>query len=613
MSKGSTSKTLVWILMALLIFGLGGFGITNLSGNVQSLGKVGDKEIDINAYARALQQELRAVETQVGRTVSFAEARAAGLERQVLGGLVTARGMDAETARLGLSIGDENLRRALLEIPAFQNADGSFNREAYRYALDQTRMSEADFEESIREDSVRSLLQAALVSGVAIPEIYVDTLLGYVGEERGIVMARLTEEDLAYPVAAPQDADLRAFYDANIARFTRPAMRRITYAWLSPDMLIDKVEVDEAALRALYEERGDEFNRPERRLVERLAFADMASAQEAMDRLTAEEITFETLVLDRGLALDDVDLGDVSAADLGAAGETVFSAVVGAMAGPAESDLGPAIFRINGVLPAMTTAFEDALPELREELAAERARRVIDGQIGDVDDLLAAGATLEELARETEMQLGQIDWHEGISDGIAGYEGFRALAAIVTAEDFPEVDTLDDGGIFALRLDEEIAAAPAPFAEVEAEVAEAWRKAETLSRLQALADGLLPQLGGDVDFAAFGLTAESRDGLIRGGFLADAPEGALEKIFELDPGAVATVADDESLVILRVTSVAAPDLANPEIAGLRKALLQQGAQDLSQDLFNAYAQDIQFLHGVTIDQQALNAVHAQFQ
>ncbi len=86
MSKGSTSKTLVWILMAMLIFGLGGFGITNLSGSVQSVGNVGGKEIDINAYARALQQELRAIEAQVGRSISFSEAQAAGLDRQVLGG-----------------------------------------------------------------------------------------------------------------------------------------------------------------------------------------------------------------------------------------------------------------------------------------------------------------------------------------------------------------------------------------------------------------------------------------------------------------------------------------------------------------------------------------------
>lgn len=613
MSKGSTSKTLVWILMAMLIFGLGGFGITNLSGSVRSVGDVGGKEIDINQYARALQQEMRAVEAQIGRSVSFLEAQSAGLDRQVLGQLVTARAMDAENARMGLSIGDENLRKELLRISAFQNADGTFNREAYRYSLEQTGTSEAEFEDSVREDTSRSLLQAAVVSGLAMPNTYADVLLNFIGEQRSIELARLSAEDLAYPVAAPGEDQLRAYYENNIDQFTLPAMRQITYAWLSPDMLIDEVEVDEDSLKALYEERKEEFVRPERRLVERLGFADEASAQEALDRLNRDEITFEALVEERGLDLIDVDMGDVSAADLGAAGEVVFGAVVGAIAGPAQSDLGPALFRINGVLPAQSTPYEDAVSQLREELAAERARRLIDTQIGDIDDLLAAGATLEELSTETDMVLGQIGWHEGTSEGIAGYESFRALAAIVTAEDFPQIETMADGGIFALRLDEETAAKPAPFEDVRADAEQAWTDAETVNRLQSMADGLLPQLSGDVEFAAFGLQSETQVDLLRNGFVADVPAGFLEQVFEMETGEVAAVPTGNGMLIVRLTTIAAPDLENPEVANLRNAILQQGAQDVSQDMFQAYAEDIQFVQGVTLNQQALNAVHAQFQ
>ena len=130
MSKGSTSKTLVWILMAMLIFGLGGFGITNLSGSVRSVGDVGGKEIDINAYARALQQELNALEAQAGRQISFGEAQANGIDRLVLGNLVLQRAMDAETARMGVSIGDERLLNELVSIPGFQGPDGRFDRAA---------------------------------------------------------------------------------------------------------------------------------------------------------------------------------------------------------------------------------------------------------------------------------------------------------------------------------------------------------------------------------------------------------------------------------------------------------------------------------------------------
>ena len=613
MSKSSTSKTLVWILMAMLIFGLGGFGITNLGGSATSVGMVGDKDIDINVYARTLQQELRAVEAQTGQSLSFAEARDMGLDQVVLGNLVTTRAMDAETDRLGISLGDARLVQELKTVPAFKSPDGSFDRQAYKYALEQAGMSEAEFEVSMREESARALLQTAIISGISMPLSYGEAILNFVGEERDVTLARIEADDLTDPVAAPSEDALSAYYETNIAAYTRPAMREITYAWLSPEMLIDKVEVDETALQALYEERSAEFNTPERRLVERLAFADMAEAEAARTKLDAGETSFEDLVKARGLQLSDTDLGDVAATDLGAAGETVFATEVGSIAGPVQTIIGPALFRVNGVLPGNEVSYEDALPDLREELAAERARRVIDAEMTKIDDLLAAGATLEELSKETDMQVEQISWHDGLGDGIAGYEAFRTLAATLTAEDFPQIETLEDGGIFAMRLDGETPAAPAPFEEVREDVTADWTRDETVRRLQEMAATLTPDLGGEADFTASGLQARSETGILRNGFVPDTPANFLQTVFSLEPGAVTSIAHDDTVLIVRLEAVHKPDQSNEEITSLANTLLRQAAEGMAQDVFQAYATELQTLEGVTLDQAAINAVHAQFQ
>ena len=88
MARGGISKTLVWILLALLIVGHARFGAVNLSGSVRSIGSVGDQDIDIDEYARALQQEIRAIEAQTRQPLSFADAQAFGLDRNVLAQLV---------------------------------------------------------------------------------------------------------------------------------------------------------------------------------------------------------------------------------------------------------------------------------------------------------------------------------------------------------------------------------------------------------------------------------------------------------------------------------------------------------------------------------------------
>ena len=89
-------------------------------------------------------------------------------------------------------------------------------------------------------------------------EIDVDTLLDYLGERRRITWARLDESNLDAPIPDPSEEALKAFYDENIDRYMIPERKRITYALLTPDMLLDTMEVDQALLDQTYEDRRDE-------------------------------------------------------------------------------------------------------------------------------------------------------------------------------------------------------------------------------------------------------------------------------------------------------------------------------------------------------------------
>lgn len=611
--SNSISKTLVWILMGLLFIGLAGFGATNLSGTVRVVGSVGDEPITVDDYARELQQEIRAFEAQTGQPLTFQQAQTLGIPQQVMSRLITTAALDGEAASLGMSVGDATVAEQLMEIPAFQGIDGSFDREAYRFALQNNGLSEAEFEEDLRQESARTLLQAAIVSGNRMPETYGQTLLSYIGETRGFTWAQLGTDMLDDQIPAATDTQLAAFHEDNIADYTLPELRDITYAWVTPEMLIDTVEVDETALRKAYEEQEDQFNQPERRLVERLVMPDAAAAEAAKADIESGTRSFEDVVSDRGLELADVDLGDVAREDLGEAANAVFAAEVNQVVGPFPTDLGPALFRVNGILPAMETPFEEAEPVLREQLAQDRARRVIDAMVQDVDDLLAGGATLEELAAETELQVGQIDWSEGSDGGIAGYDAFRAVAASVTEEDYPEVETLGDGGIFAIRLNAVKPPRPQTLDEVRIQVEADWLTAETETRLVAKAEALAAQIGEGKTFEGLGLSPNVQRGQTRTGFLPDLPADALERVFGMTSGDVVALPHQGNAILIRLDVIDAPDLESSESQAILGAVEQQVSSGLSTDIYQALARDIQSRVGISIDQQALNAVHANFQ
>ncbi|MFW8636411.1 peptidyl-prolyl cis-trans isomerase [Cribrihabitans pelagius] len=605
------SKTFVWILMGLLIAGLAGFGAVNFTSSASSVAEVGDEEVSIGDYVRELRREQQALQAQSGQAVTMAQLSAFGIDRVVLGRLVSLAALDHEARALGLSIGDENLLEELGAIPAFQGIDGGFDRDAYRFALDNAGLSEAEFEADLRREAARTIVQRAIMAGTEMPATLTDTLTGYIGERRSFSYVQLNAEDIALTAEAPSGEDLKAFYTANPDQFTLPETKVLTYAALRLEMLVDEMEVSDDALRELFEDRAGEYQQPERRLVERLVYANEDAAASAKAQIEAGGATFESLVTDRGLTLADVDMGDVTEDSLGAAGADVFAAEVGGVAGPLPSDLGPALYRVNGKLDAQVTSVEQAEPELRDELASGRARRQIEVQAETIDDLLAGGATLEELANETGMELGQLNWTGDSSEGIAAYEGFRTAAAAITAEDFPEAAFLDDGSVFALRLDEVLPERPEPFEEAREKVLEAWQADRLNTALREQAEALLAAAK---DAGSFPGDAEVQEetGLTRTAYIESVPADLMTEVFAMEKGAFGMVQNETSAVVVQLDDIL-PPAESDDMEMLAEALGTQLDQSLAQALFRAYVQDVQTRAEPQIDQQALNAAQANFQ
>ena len=605
------TRTFGWIILGLAMIGLVGFGSVNFGGRIRSVGTVGDTEIDAGRYFRELNGELSAYAAQIGQPLPMAQAQAMGLDRMVLARVIAMTAIDNEAARLGLSVGDEEVRRQLLAIPDFQGVSGKFDRDAYAFVLEQNGLTATEFEAGLRTDATRALVQAAVTGGVETAPTYVETLFDYAYETRDFTWAALGPDQLETQPGEPSEADITAFYEANPDAFTLPRIKRITYAWLSPD--VPTIEVGEAELRALYDERIDEYRRPERRIVERLVFGSMEEAQEAAAALAAGSQSFEDLVASRGLTLTDTDLGDVTEADLGAAGQAVFALTEpGTIAGPAESDLGPAIFRMNAVLAAQETSFEDARDELLVEYAADRARRQIDDLIPELDDLLAGGATLEELAELHGMQLGQIDWFAGLTGGIAAYDSFREAADAVTAQDYPELTTMDDGGVFALRLDEAIEPRLQTLDEVREAAAAGWLEAERARLVKEQAESYLPRFAAGESPSSLGLTEVVETGQGRDAFIEGTPEDFAARVFELETGAWGVIGNGSGVILARVDAVHAADRSGEEAREIIAAFSARSAQEIGLDMEIAFADALQRQAGITLNQPVINAINGQF-
>tara|TARA_B100001179_G_scaffold219454_2_gene193098 strand:- start:25 stop:1878 length:1854 start_codon:yes stop_codon:yes gene_type:complete len=607
-----TVNILIWGLLALLIVGLAGFGTVNFGGTSTAVATVDGREISGTDYFRALNGRISAAEQQLQRQITVPEAEQMGLTVAVQGELMGQAALNNEADRLGLSAGDERVAARIVADPNFQGISGNFDRESYEFVLDRNGIKASDYEDDVRLDAARALVQDAVAAGTPAPAFQTAALIDYFGQRRDVRWLALGPNDLSEPLPQPTEAMLQAHYDANPEAYTQPETREITYAVITPDMILDQIELDETAVQALYDERISQFQQPERRLVERLVFSSTDAAEAALARIEAGEITFPELVAERGLTLEDVDLGERSEDSLGAAGADVFALEEPGIVGPVESDLGPVLYRMNGILSAQEVSFDEARGDLEEELRLAAARREIDQIRDDLDDRLAAGATIEDLANETDMEIGDIDWYPGVERGIASYTAFTETAAALEEGDFPELVQLADGGLFAARLDDVVPPTLRPLDEIREEVIAGWRNAEIRDRLMEQARTVQAQMGVGSALEDQGYAVETAKDVTRTGYLDGTPAEMLTTIFDLGaPGDTALLDEGNEVFLVTLDAINPPAEEDEQIALFRDAISEEINRSLANDVLTLYARELTDRSERSLNSAGIASVHSQ--
>ena len=612
--RSGKNKTAMYVVMGLLMFGLTGFGIGGIGGGaVQSIGTVGEEPISVNTYARAYSSAVSQMNQRFGRALSPSEIQQLGLSQNVLDAVVGVAAVDNEATQKGISVGDDIVRQNILQNPRFQGLDGTFDQEAYDFFLDrQLNVTAAEFDELLRKENARAIVEGAVSAGISSSDAMPLALVGYVQEARSFEWAWVTNLQLSEPVGTPTDTDLQSFYDDNKDNYRSLRTHDVTYAWLTPDMLLSKVDVPEEQMQESYDLQSDRFNKPEQRIVDRIVFPTTEEAEAARDRLDALSATFETLASDRGLEAGDIDLGEVEFNDLSIeAAEVVFNTDGPGVIGPVESSLGPALFRINAIIAEDITPFEDAREEIRAELAGESARRLVSDLLTEIDDLLAAGATLEELGADTDMQTAQIDFNADSVGGIAGYDAFQEAVLAAQQGDFPELTDLSDGGIFALRVNSVNEPAQIPFEDVKEQVRADWTQAETLKALRAVAEDYKSKLESGQAFADLELAPNVQTDARRDSFFEGLPPEALIEVFKTETGKVVVLDGENGVFLARLTGVTEFDAAGEANSGLIEQLTASLNTQIAADLLDMYTVALRDQAGVELNQAALNSVNSQ--
>src|SRR5262245_15911484 len=245
-----------------------------------SLARIGSTQISADEFQRAFQRELDALSRRIGQRLTSEQARAFGVDRNVLSRLIGSAAVEAHAAKLGLHLSDETVVESVQHDALFQGADGKFDKGRFQAVLRQLGLSDQGFLVMRRKDEMRAQITDALVQGLTVPQPLVDLLFKFREETRTAAYFTIAAEK-AGTLPEPDEAQLQEVYEAEKERFSTPEFRKVAVLLLSPADIQARATVSDEDVKAYYERTKEDFDVPERRRVQQISFKDKADAEAA--------------------------------------------------------------------------------------------------------------------------------------------------------------------------------------------------------------------------------------------------------------------------------------------------------------------------------------------
>ena len=413
--------------------------------------------------------------------------------QQAIEQLVLDRVLRAEANRLGIAVPDSAVRDFIFSIQGFHGPDGQFSRALFESFLRSNDLSEQGFLTLVRADLARQQVALAVRSGAAAPPPLARPLLQWLQEQRSATVVSLPLSAAPEP-PAPEEAQLRRFHENNPERFSTPEYRDATVAVLTAERISREVEITDDELAAAYDQRRGQFETPEKRKLAQVLVQDEAKAKE-ISAAWAGGADFATIAAQaeaaggQALELGSLDRAGLPVPELA---EAAFAQPEGGVTAPVHSDFGWHVVKVEAIEPGSTKSLDEVRDQLRNDLKQEKAADLAFERANKVEDALAGGATLAEVAQRFNLGFASIrtDAEGRGPDGkpvtLPVIEAARPalLHAIFTAERGAAPRLAEtEAGFVAVEVKDILPPALRPYETVQAEVLAAW-KAEARRRSQ---------------------------------------------------------------------------------------------------------------------------------
>jgi peptidyl-prolyl cis-trans isomerase D len=618
--RSKAGSLVVKILFALLIVSFGVWGIGDIfrerSAAETTVATVGDIKIQADELQTAMRREMERMNRMLGGNFTAEQAKQIGLVDNVLGRIVTSDLLDLEERRLRLQVDDQVVRDAIVANPSFHNSTGAFDRNLFTNILASNQLTEDRYVGLLRRDIARNNLTSAVTGGAVAPAALVDPLFRTRNEKRTAETV-LVASDKMTGIADPSDADLQDFHAKHEDQFRAPEYRGFTALILTPEEVAGTIEVPENKLRDEYQARLDEFQTQDRRQIEQILVADEAKAKEAETQLDAGK-DFATVAKDvADQSGDTIKLGWQTRAELPTElVDAAFALKDGEVSKPVHTALGWHILKVTGIENGATKPFEAVRDQLAKEVARDMAADEIYKRSNEIEDALAGGATLDQVAEKfaikpTKIAAVDLDGKDpaGAPVTLPNAEEILRVAFNTDQGQTTRMNETKDNGYFLLHVDSVQPSVVKPLAEVKDRAKALWLAEKQSGAAEAEAKAISGEVTPAKTLAAIAaekqLAVTTTPEVTRsGGAQAKLPASLVAKMFAIKPGESAVSAGPGGWYVVQLKTVETPDPAAD--AAAVKEVSDQLTDSIRGDLLAQFETALRARFPVTVRQQEVD-------
>jgi peptidyl-prolyl cis-trans isomerase D len=609
------------VVMGVLIVSFAVWGIADIFKGFgqSSLAKIGKTEISTEQFRQIYTERLQQLGRSFGRPLTSEQARAFGLDRQVLQQTIADAALDEEARRMGLAQSQEETMRLIYGDPNFKGLGGKFDPARFQATIRQFGYTEQRYLAEQRRLGLRRQIAATVSAGVEPPKVLIDAMTRFQNEQRSMEYVKLDAAQ-AGTIDPPSPEALATYFEDRKTQFRAPEYRKLSFVVISPEEIGKWIEVTDEDAKKIFEQNRDRLGTPEKREVSQMVFPNEGEAQAARARITSGT-SFDDVAKERNLNLADVDLGMITKSAIidPAIADAAFALPSGEVSQPIQGRFGVALVKIGKIEPGTTPTYESVAAQVKKELATERARAKVSDIQNKMEDERSGGANVVEASQKlglTAVTIDAVDRSGRKPDGQPVTNIPRGLDVVSQAFNSDvgvDNEPIQFAGGYAWY--DVLGITPSrerPLDEVRSQVEAKWREDQISNKLRAKATEMVQKVeqGGSLatEAAAVGSKVETATGFRRDASLSGVPTAAVTAAFRTAKDGVGQTpgTGGSEWIVYRVTDVTVPpvDAASDELKKL-KDTLQRGLAD---EQVAQYVTKIESEIGTSINQAAFAQV-----